>query len=167
MKLLFITLCIIFSTRSVACYSPPEIQSTSVNNLIQRTKTIVLAHVAEAKYKKIDHQVEYTFKLVKIIKGQITEHIKLDGYPLIWEGGLNTFNNHTESVFWDTGRGRLVHSTDCLIHPSFSVGATYLLFLDRPYHNKSFEQIIRTHGDKGTKDKWLQYVETQTILTTK
>ncbi len=54
---------------------------------------------------------------------------------------------------------RLDNEQDCEIHPSFAVGQTYLMFIDKPYHRKSFELIMRTNGNSLTQDKWLQYVK--------
>jgi hypothetical protein len=45
---------------------------------------------------------------------------------------------------------------DCRIHPNFEEGRTYLVFLDEPYHPKSFERIA------SDSDKWLQAVRTLT-----
>ena len=68
-----------------------------------------------------------------------------------------TFDDHQDPDFWNTPRGRCVHDTDCRIHPSFSTGSTYLIFLDGGDHQKGFEKINKTEGEK--KDKWLAWVE--------
>ena len=145
------------ATDAAACYTPPAEQHVSPDDLIARTKNIVLAAVTSAQ---LTHggEVLYTFRRVKALAGRADETFSLTGQAAIWEGSNETFNNHSDPVFWK-GRGRTPNDTDCRIHPSFAVGGTYLLFLDEPYHIKSFELIIRTNGDKETKDKWLQFVE--------
>ena len=50
------------SAKSIACFRPPDVETTGVNQLIQRTNTIVLAHVVEAEYTAADYRVEYVFK---------------------------------------------------------------------------------------------------------
>jgi len=43
--------------------------------------------------------------------------------------------------------------------PATGIGLTYLIFFNHPYHNKSFELIIRTHGSSLEKEKWLEFIE--------
>lgn len=152
----------LWPAQAFACNRPPDVQGTGVDELIQRTSTIALAQVYEARYTEEPYRVEYSFKVERVLKGVLGDSFELEGVPLLVQESMRTFESHTARVFWETGSGRLIHNTDCEIHPSFSVGATYLVFLDKPYHNKSFEQIIRTHGDEDTKDKWLLFVEKKT-----
>ncbi len=152
--LLALALC---AADAAACFAPPAEQRVSAAELIARTENIVLAEVTKAELIN-GGEVLYTFRRIKALAGRAEETLTLIGHAAIWEGSAETFNNHTDPVFWD-GRGRTPASTDCRIHPSFAVGRTYLLFLDEPFHVKSFELIVRTGGGEATKDKWLQYVE--------
>ena len=141
------------------CYTPPPEQLTAPEQLIERTERIVLAKVVEAKVTSDSYNILYTFETVRSLKGRVPNRFELPGYPAIWEGDNRRFNDHTDDRFWVAHGGRSSNDTDCQIHPSFSVGGTYLVFLDKPYHVKSFEIIIRTHGGPDKQDKWLQYVE--------
>ena len=145
------------ATAAVACYTPPAEQRVSPGDLIARTKNIVLAEVTKAELIR-GREVLYTFRRIRTLAGRPEEAFVLAGNAAIWEGNSRTFNHHTDSAFWE-GQGRTPNDSDCKIHPSFAVGGTYLLFLDEPYHVKGFELIMRTGGDKETKDKWLQFVE--------
>ena len=144
-----------------ACEVPPSEQRTPPDELIARTKNIALAKVVKAEISG-GNEVLYTFETIKQLAGKTKEHFQILGYPAIWEGDNRGFNNHFDKDFWSEPGGRVSNDTDCQIHPTFSVGGTYLLFLDQPYHAKSFEIIIRTHGDATIRDKWLQYVERRT-----
>jgi hypothetical protein len=141
---------------AMACHVPPPEQRVPPKELIGRTKNIALAQVVKAEVLR-GTEVRYTFNRIKSISGSPAETFTIVGRALV-DGELTTFGNHTERLFWSSV-GRSTNDTDCQIYPTFVVGGTYLVFLDRPYHVKSFEQIVRTHGDKQSKDKWLQYVE--------
>jgi hypothetical protein len=158
MKLAGVLISFVFVTDCLACYVPPPEQHVPPKELMARTQNIVLAQVTSAELVR-DYEVLYTFKRITNLSGATKDTFQLLGYPAIWEGENSNFNHHFDPAFWSDTRGRTPNDTDCQIHPSFSVGGTYLLFLDKPYHVKSFEIIIRTNGDKSTKDKWLQYVE--------
>ena len=156
------TFLLAFSFPAFACFVAPSEQRTSPDDLIDRTKEIVLAKVIAAETQSDSYGVTYTFQAVRYLKGQGGDRFQISGYPSIWEGDNQRFDDHKDTVFWSNNRGRSPNDTDCEIHPTFSVGGTYLVFLDQPYHVKSFELIIRTHGDDDTRDKWLQYVESHT-----
>ena len=142
-----------------ACEVPPREQYTSPDELISRTKTIALAKVIKAEVAADGFEVLYTFETIKPLKGKATDRFQILGYPGVWEGENRRFNDHSDESFWSKPGGRVANMPDCKIHPTFSVGGTYLVFLEPPYHVKSFEIIIRTHGGTDIRDKWLQYVE--------
>lgn len=147
-------------TSAIACEIPPPEQTTPATELVKRTKTIVLARVISAEYKT--NSVDYTFQTISALKGTPPSKFIISGEPLIWGDRLTDYNQHTDERFWGNHFGRSPNDTDCEIHPSFSVGAIFLVFLEQPYHIKSFELIIRTHGDQ--KDVWLKWVEDQVRL---
>ena len=149
---------ILLGREALACASPPAEQSVAPEALIARSRNIVLADVIKAELQA-DYKVLYTFREVTRLRGESVSTFTLVGRPAIWGGATETFDNHSKEVFWSAGRGRTPNEEDCEIHPDFAVGGTYLLFLDKPYHVKGFELIIRTHGDASKKDKWLQFVE--------
>jgi hypothetical protein len=163
MKIIFtITFVTLLSiSELLSCSDTPPEQIVPASELIKRTKTIVLAKVTSAKIGKDSHTVIYTFKTIEALKGAPQKTFTISGFPMMWEGELTDFDHHNNKEFWKNFGGRSDHDTDCEIHPSFSVGATFLIFLEPPYHKKSFELVIRTHGDKQTRDKWLSWVEAQ------
>ncbi|TNE63885.1 MAG: hypothetical protein EP335_08795 [Alphaproteobacteria bacterium] len=61
------------------------------------------------------------------------------------------FFNHTLQAFWEPGAGRTVQDPDCLIHPTFFDGSTYLIFTG-PQHFKGYERIAVPD------DRWLLQV---------
>jgi len=163
MKKLFTIISLILSFQALSCEVPPREQHVNALELIERTQRIALAIVTSASADKNRYGVSYGFEKIRAIKGEVSSSFTIEGY-LLYEGGMRTFDNHFDEVFWSSSWGREFNDTACEIHPAFSVGSTYLVFLDMPFHSKSFEQIIRTHGDSQTKDKWLQYVEQQVSL---
>lgn len=148
------------SSTCFACYSPPTLQHVAPDELISRTTTIALAKVLRAEVAKDGFSVIYTFQTTRPLKGTPQKQFQVQGYPAV-EGEDRQFNDHVDSTFWTNFGGRIHNDTDCQIHPSFSVGGTYLIFLDQPYHVKSFEIIMRAQGNADTKDKWLQFVESR------
>jgi hypothetical protein len=140
----------------------PAEQVVPATELIKRTKTIVLSRVTSAKVDGDCFFVIYTFQTVKALKGLPQKTFTITGFPMMGEGSLSNFNDHNDQAFWHDNVGRSHCFTDCKIHPSFSVGSTFLIFLEEPFHRESFEYIIRTHGNKDVRDKWLSWVESQT-----
>ena len=160
MKWLLAVTLLVFSLPAVGCFVPPPEQSTAPDALIARTKNIVLARVVGARAAQNSYNVLYTLKNVRTLKGQAAGQFQVTGYPAILEDENLSFNDHTDGQFWSNHVGRSPNDTDCEIHPTFSVGRMYLVFLDRPYHVKSFELI--THAQGAKRDKWLRYVESRT-----
>jgi hypothetical protein len=149
------------SAVAMGCLDTPAEQVVPARKLIERTKTIVLAQVAKAEMSDDAGGIRYTFKVEKILKGSPAESFTMNGAVTENPEDVVTFDHHTSEEFWTDHGGRSVHDADCQIHPRFSVGVSYLVFLDPPYHRKSFEQITRTHGGPGVRDKWLSWVEEQ------
>lgn len=149
-----------FSTlAAVGCFSTPQEQIVDAEKLIERTSQIVLARVVEAKADLKTGEVTYSFHAEKVIKGGKIESFSIVGYELFLPEEMTTFDHHRSEDFWEGDAGRCRHDTDCKIHPSFAVGATYLVFVDTPYHRKSFELIQMLGSEPDTRDKWLKWVE--------
>ena len=155
--------CIILlvSHNAYACFAPPPEQHVPVSELISRTNDIVLASAIKAEVAENGWNVEYTFRPEKILKGSVRKEFTIIGSPP-YHGAIDDFDHHRDKHFWERYGGRASNETDCEISPAFGVGLTYLIFLNHPYHNKSFELIIRTHGSPLGKDKWLQFIEQRT-----
>jgi hypothetical protein len=158
MKFLSFALLLFAALESSACMVSPAIQNVPHDKFIERSNTIVLAKAAKSEVMT-NGEVRYFFEVKNTIAGNAAKNFEVIGFPEMVSGDLNHFNHHNDKQFWKTSRGRMVHDTDCQIHPSFALGREYLLFLDVPYHNKSFELIVNGSGDLRKKDKWLQYVE--------
>ena len=142
-------------------FTAPQEQVADKRKLFERTSQIVLATVSEAKLDAASGEVSYLFVADKVIKGDPIKTFNIVGDPLRYPEEAKTFQDHQDQKFWDGPDGRCSHHTDGKIYPSFAVGETYLIFLDKPYHNKSFE-LIQKLGDKPeSRDKWLQWVESQ------
>jgi hypothetical protein len=141
------------------CFSTPPEQIAPADKLVERTSRIVLARVVEAKADFNTGEVTYSFIVEKAIKGTREDSFSIVGYALFEPEDLTTFDYHRSAKFWEDNAGRCHHDTDCKIHPSFAVGASYLIFVDHPYHRKSFEYIAMLGTEPGTRDKWLAWVE--------
>jgi hypothetical protein len=118
--------------------------------LVRRTATIVLAEATRIEPLSAD-QTRYHFRIVETLKGTSRNAVTLtfsSGQP-----SLDTdFDAHRDPRFWDKRRSRQWNGGDCQMAPTFVVGATYLLFVDPPYHWKSFEKIALD------EDRWLRAV---------
>jgi hypothetical protein len=144
-----------------ACFAPPAQQLVPPDELIARTQNIVLAKAIKGEATEDAYNVSYTFRTIKVLKGNALDTFEIMGRPAIFDGWNDNFDHHFGEDFWSASAGRLSNEPDCKIHPMFSVGGTYLMFLDQPYHRKSFEIILRTEGKADVRDKWLQYVESR------
>ena len=142
---------------AMACRVAPKQLSATPDELIARTTTIALATVVRAEMSGRD--VLYTFRTIRAIKGKSENEFQLRAEAALYPAQNNDFEGHSQNEFWSHRIGRASMDTDCKVHPSFSVGGTYLAFLDQPFHAKSFELIRVTTGDR--QDKWLKYVLTR------
>ena len=138
-----------------ACFISPKHFSATPDQLVDRTSNIVLATVIRAEVS--GQEVVYTFTTLRTIKGKSKKEFQLRGESSLYPAQSDDFDRHEKKEFWSyNGMGRLTMDTDCKVHPSFSVGGTYLAFLDQPFHSKSFELIHATTGNR--EDRWLKYV---------
>lgn len=146
-------------TRSAdACFAVPEAQRVPYQELIGRSSEIALMTLKSQKptSKKLgkngdDVEIDYAFDVVETLKGKIDGVIKIEGESL-HKNGSSTFNNHKDPEFWENSSGRGRTRSNCQLTAGFKVGVKYLIFVTKPYHVKSFEQI-----DSGD-DKWLKTV---------
>ena len=135
-----------------ACYSAPASQRVGVDEQIALASDVSVARVISAAPLE-NRRVEYRFMVQQRLAGQGGDTFTVTGRaPVI--AGDTSFNNHTDPEFWQRGGGRVMNEPDCLIHPDFAVGGTYLIFLNSPWTWRSFEKIERVDGDK-----WLAYVK--------
>ncbi len=156
---LLLIILLAFAEQAFACIAPRPIQYQKASQLIARTQHIVLAKVEYAQCVN-EYDVSYRFTRVENLKGKNKANFQLLGITddLQYD---HSFNHHTDDEFWQQTGGRGYTSSDCQIYPSFTIGSTYLLFLDKPYHYKSFEKIDNSSvsNKSKNKDKWLSYVK--------
>jgi hypothetical protein len=97
-----------------------------------------------------------TFTTIEVLKGHVDERfddvIDRRAYRFKDEAGAD-FNGHADPDFWKRWLARQTNGDDCKMHPHFEVGATYVIFLDPPYHRRSFERIDRPD------DRWLHRIK--------
>ena len=102
--------------------------------------------------------VQYSFKVLRVFKGQVGSTFQLDGEeddPS--DGSDTTFANHTAPVFWKNLQGRMGFGGDCIMDPPhFIAGRRYLLVLGPP-DLKQYERV------DSEDDKWLKYVARKTV----
>lgn len=142
-----------------ACYVPPPHQMIQPQHLLEQSRNVFLGLVVKAELQK-DGVVRYDLRVEKPFAGvQFWETVVIMGDPPPAGRGDDTYSNHYDDNFWSPESGRSYSDISCRIKPNFSVGGTYLVFLDTPYTRKSFERIVKTHGSEGVKDSWLTFVE--------
>ncbi len=129
------------------------------DTMIERSWNIVLARVTSAELleSKNHNIVDYSFEVVETLRGNQKENFVIRGHRMEFNHDFSSFNNHTEELFWKRLIGRSHVYEDTAVVSRFSVGWTYLVFLDRPYHVKAFEEVSRD------SDKWLIYVKNKII----
>lgn len=129
------------------CFAPKPDQVAAPEVLIKRSKNIYLADAFESSGAKVD------FKVIEILKGKRRTRFQISG-AFADEVGTD-FNGHRLESFWSKSGGRVQIEPNCEIVPNFQKGKRYLIFLDKPYHFKSFELI--ENGD----DAWLKKVRAE------
>ena len=137
-----------YSNIAYSCFLPPEDQRVPYCKLIERTANIVYARAIKVKKNITPHiSYKYEFKILETLKGKNTEKfVSIIGWPpVVIDAKLD---DHTKKRFWRDGWGRTHAFTDCKIYPDFELNKNYLLFIDKPYHRKSFEAI------KAKNDSW-------------
>lgn len=141
-KIIVVGLFQFFPILALCCFAPKSEQSTDVVTLIKRTNNIYLAEAVNLSNGKFD------FKVLEKIKGKIRD--KFQVRALISDETGTDYNSHKLESFWSKSGGRMQVEPSCEIIPNFQKGKKYLVFLDKPYHLKSFE-IIVTDGDEWLK----------------
>ena len=138
-----------------ACSIIPEAQSSSVNDLVNRTENIVLARVKRLNPDTNNfHIIE--FEVDEILKGAQTSNFTLRGKQATGEKIGNDFNKHNNLQFLAyLNTGNFFRAEDCNLYGYYEVNRQYLIFLETPHHPKSFELI------SSYDDSWLNDVKKQ------
>lgn len=142
-----------------ACWRPPPPQLMGVQEQVALATDVALAEVVSAVPGEMG-AVDYTFAVRERLAGPARPLFTVTGSPHR-DGDVETdFDHHTDPAFWRRGGGRTMNDSDCVIHPSFEMGATYLVFAAPPYTRRSFERIDAAAGRPGPDDRWLAWVRT-------
>jgi hypothetical protein len=146
-----------------ACYAPPQAQSIGPDEQLQQATDVALARVTDARQIGATVQgtkiVAYLFRVLERLAGSGREEFTLQGWAREGQDSDTTFNDHAHPAFWSRGGGRTRNDMDCAIHPSFTVGASYLVFLGSPATWRSYERIDMRGGAMYPADKWLAHVK--------
>jgi hypothetical protein len=143
---------------ALACWRPPPQQLMGVDEQIALATDVVLARVVSAVPGGPMDNVDYTFVVQERLAGAARPLFTLTGSPHRDGDNESDADRHADPRFWQRGGGRTMNGSDCVIHPSFEVGATYLVFAAPPYTWRSFERIDAIAERPGAQDKWLAYV---------
>ncbi|WP_313703113.1 hypothetical protein [Massilia sp.] len=153
-----------------ACRVPPANQLMGVDEQIALASDVSLAQVVAATPLE-GNVVEYRFVVLQRLAGPerrtFTLRGRAAGTPAFLAGGTAnagerasaSFDHHTAPAFWQRGGGRTTNGADCAIRPAFTLGHSYLVFLDSPWTWRSFERIEAVDGAVDEGDRWLAYVK--------
>lgn len=143
-----------------ACYTPPAGQLINVDQQIRFAKDVAVGQVISAT--PMDGQeVEYRFLSLEQLAGQPGKVFTVMGRSAASSDKETTFGNHTDFTFWARGGGRVMDDTECIIHPVFVIGSSYVVFLGTPLTRRSLEKIDMVNDTVNPDDQWLVYVKQQ------
>lgn len=138
---------------ALACWAPPQRQMMGVGELVALATDVAVAQVVSAVPGDMS-SVDYTFVVRERLAGPARPMFALAGGPHRDGDVERDFDDHADPAFWRHGGGRTINDSDCVIRPSFEVGATYLVFAAPPFTWRSFERI------DAADDRWLAWVRT-------
>jgi len=138
-----------------ACRVPPASQLISPEAQVAMAGDVTLATVTGVT-PTADGATSYQFVVQRRLSGVGDTTFSVAGAGVSMRDLPGSGDGHADPVFWQRGGGRVMNDTDCEIHPSFEVGATYLIFSGRAPTRRSFERIDMR--DDGASDRWLAFV---------
>ena len=144
---------------SQACRATPVRQLIAPDVQVRLATDVALGQVISATPLG-GEQVEYRFLALEQLAGPARKVFTVIGSPDRY-GKDSAFDGHADSAFWTRAGGRVMHGTDCVIHPSFVVGNSYLVFIDASPTQRSYEKIDMVGDAVNQDDKWLIYVRDQ------
>jgi hypothetical protein len=145
---------------SQACYAPPPGQLIPADEQVRLAQDVAVGQVIGATPLG-GQEVEYRFIVLDQLAGPARKTFTITGRAAERGGRDTTFGDHADFAFWARGGGRVMNGADCVIHPDFVVGASYLVFLDSRATRRSFEKIDMVNGTVNGEDRWLAYVKDQ------
>ena len=142
-----------------ACRVPLPEQLITPDVQVALATDAVLARVVNIipKYDK-GGDVDYQFLVVQRLTGSDQELFSISGHAP-GRSRETTFDKHQDEAFWRRGGGRVMNDVDCVIHPEFVLGKTYLVFRNLPMTRRSFEEIDTANGHSPDDDQWFAYIQ--------
>ena len=165
-RLLFAALLMLCSPAlTLACSVPPPGVAVPIRDLVARTGTIVLVHVAgphPASRADLGGSRRHfgpnlpvpQLDVVEVLKGRAGAQIVLPmgGYVTRDRIARHTdFDAHRNPLVWSRKLARTWNTPACTMEPVFREGDIYLVFMGKP-HWRGYEQIVRPD------DLWLNAV---------
>lgn len=137
----------------LACRAPRSEQLIDPDVQVALATDVVLARaVSAAPRHDKDGEVDYQFLVLQRLAGPDQQMFSISS-SAPGRSRDTTFDHHRDEAFWQRGGGRTMNDTDCVIHPDFVVGKTYLIFRNPPMTWRSFEEV------EGDDDQWFRYVQ--------
>ena len=143
---------------SQACRVGPPAQRIAVEDQVRLPADVAVGQVIGATPLG-EGEVEYRFLVLDQLAGPPRKLFTVMGRALAPYDKDTSFDRHQDFGFWAHGGGRTMNSSDCVIHPGFVVGNSYLVFLAAAPTWRSFEKIDMVDGHPDPDDKWLAYVK--------
>lgn len=143
---------------SQACRVAPPAQLIGAAEQVAAATDVAVAQVIGATPLNA-YEVEYRFLVLDQLAGVDRKVFTLTGRAASPSDKAGSFDQHRDFAFWARGGGRVMNGADCVIHPSFVVGNSYLVFLDAQTTWRSFEQLDTVDGIVNPDDQWLAYVK--------
>ena len=152
----------LYTGTALACYTMPHALARPHSAVVADAKHIFWAQVINARAAKsranARKPVQYTLRVLQVLKGQGGSTIELDregDLSGIWD---TTFSDHAEDEFWSRSSGRMGVEGNCsMVPPHFIVGKRYLVLLSSMEDTKQFERV------DNDADLWFKYVESKTV----
>jgi hypothetical protein len=164
LRSLVFALLALHAAASEACRVAPASQLIPPAEQLASATEVALGQVIGATPLS-DYQVEYRFVVLEQLAGAPQKVMTVMGGPVGRNESDTTFHDHRDFAFWARGGGRAVNGTDCVLHPGFVVGSSYLVFSGPAPTRRSFEKIEMVDGRPNPDDQWLATVR-QTLAGT-
>jgi hypothetical protein len=149
---------VLHAAAAEACYSAPAAQLATAAEQLGLATNVALGQVIAAT--PLGGEVEYRFLTLEQLAGPPQKVFTVMGRAATPYDKDTAFDRHRDFAFWARGGGRTMNGSDCVIHPSFVVGDSYLVFLGATPTWRSFEKIEMVDGRPDPDDQWLAYART-------
>ncbi|MGV7210805.1 hypothetical protein ACLB1G_23475 [Oxalobacteraceae bacterium A2-2] len=152
----------LYAQASQACRMAPEAQLVDVDQQLRQAVDVSLARVVRVS-PLVEGGVEYEFEVARRYAGWERSRFVIRDAGGMGRDGESSYQRHQDPAFWRRGGGRTMNGPDCVIHPTFTFGNYYLVFLGQPAVWRSFERVETVDGQPDLDDQWLQYVSARLV----